>query len=981
MPPSFVRSAAVAALATALAAPAAYAQLTVTGRVTDDGGRPIPAAQVTVEGTTLGAVAGEDGSYRLVVAAPRSPLAIVARRVGYRPARTTVTETSGSVARDFTLQRDVLQLSQVVVTGTGVATERAQLGATIATVSGTQLADAATPQIDVALAGKVPGALVQPNSGTPGGGTSVRIRGLSTLSRSAEPLYIVDGVIVDNSSRQLVDLGGYTTNRLADLDPNDIERIEIVKGAAAAALYGSRANDGVVQIFTKRGRAGDARYTLRTTVGMDEVERFVPVNQAPVNLAGQPVTRFDYQDQIFQTAAQYSTSLSMSGGDERTQYFLSGALVDQDGVLRSTEYQRRNLRLNLDRRLNDWLRLGVSTSYISTDANLTPNGGLVGQYGVLTSFLFSSNDRNYFRDPVTGEFPNGQGLANPLDIIENWRAPQGVNRYVGGLQLQGTPGYGVTFDYRFGYDGYTESAGQFVPRNSSAPALAQGLAIASTNRARLLNSDLDVSHAADVTPAVRLTTSAGVNWQQQKYDVVTSRAEDLGILAPIVNGGRESVSEGRDDRRTLGAYVQEQVGVADALFVTAALRADAASAFGADERTQYFPKFGASFDVSSLDWWRQMAGGAVSRFRLRAALGWSGGQPAGSFDRLSNYVFEPSGTNAGVVNETQQGNEGLKPERQREFEAGADFEVFGGRVGVEATWFDKRISDLILPKTVRPSSGFLTQLANVGELENRGVEMLVRSVNVEREGFAWNTSVSLTTNDPVVTKVSDGGAFFIPESFNIVRVAAGEAPGHFFGRPYVRDAEGRIVNTAGQPVEDANGNIVGIPSVAATSRILGDPNPDLYWTLANDFRVGRSLTFRVQVDAVQGFDVFNFDRRLLETPAFGSGIEYGREITGEVPAGYFAARRTIFEEYVEKGDFVKLREVSASYTLPASIAGLARASGATLTLAGRNLKTWTDYTGWDPETNVGAQRTLVRGFSFATTPIPRNVTFGVNLTY
>ena len=975
-----VRSALPAVVAVALAPAIARAQLTVQGRVTDDGGRPIAGAQVFVEGTTLGTLVGADGAYRLVVREPRAPLTLVARLVGWRPGRATITETTGTVTRDFTLARDVLQLSQVVVTGTGAATERSQLGATISSVSGDQIAEAATPQIDVALAGKVPGALVQPNSGTPGGGTSVRIRGLSTLSRSAEPLYIVDGVIVDNSSRQLVDLGGYTTNRLADLDPNDIERIEIVKGAAAAALYGSRANEGVVQIFTKRGRAGDTRYTLRATAGMDEVERFVPVNQSPVNLAGAPVTRYDYQDQIFQSAAQYSTSLSMSGGDERTQYFLSGALVNQDGVLRSTEYERRNLRLNLDRRLADWLRLGVSTSYISSDANITPNGGLIGQFGVLTSFLFSSNDRNYFRDPVTGEFPKGQGLANPLDIIENWRAPQGVNRYVGGLQLQGTLPYGITADYRFGYDAFTETAGQFVPRNSSAVALAPGLSVSATNRARLLNSDLDVSHAADVMPSLRLTTSAGVNWQQQRYDVVVARAEDLAPLTPTVTGSRQFASESRDDRRTLGVYAQEQLAFDDVLFLTAALRADGASAFGSDVRTQYFPKFGASFDVSAMDWWREMAGSTVSRFRLRTALGWSGGQPAGSFDRLSNYVFEPSGTNAGAVNSAQLGNPSLRPERQREWEAGADVELLGGRLGVEATYFNKRISDLILPKTVRPSSGFLSQLANVGELENSGVELLLRSINLDRPGVGWNSSLSVTTNDPVVTQVSDGGAFFVPESFNIVRVAAGEAPGHFFGRTYVRDAEGRILNAAGQPIEDADGRIVGIPAQGPNA-IIGDPNPDLYWTLSNDVRVGSSLSFRVQVDAVQGFDVFNFDRRLLETPAFGSGVDYGRELTGEVPAGYFAARRGVFEEYIEPGDFVKLREVSASYTLPASVAGVVRASGATLTLAGRNLKTWTDYTGWDPETNVGAQRTLVRGFSFATTPIPRNVTLGVTLTF
>jgi TonB-dependent SusC/RagA subfamily outer membrane receptor len=967
-------------VALSLAPAAARAQLTIEGRVTDESGRPVVGAQVGVEGVPIGAVAVADGRYRLVIASPRPPVAVLARYVGFRPGRDTVTATSGTVTVDFTLSRDVLQLSQMVVTGTGVATERRELGATLGTVSAEELTAVATPQIDAALAGKVSGVLVAPSSGSPGGGTSVRIRGLSTLSRSAEPLYIIDGVIVDNSSTQLVDLGGYTSNRLADIDPNDIERIEIVKGAAAAALYGSRANDGVVQIFTKRGRQGAARYTLRTTAGVERVERFVPVNQATVNAAGDQVVRRDYQQDIFQTAPQFGTSLSMSGGDERTQYFLSAALLDQEGVIRSTEYQRRNLRLNLDRQLNDWLRMAVSTSYISSDANQTPNGGLVGQYGVLTSFLFMSNERDLYANPETGEFPGGLALANPLDIIANWRAPQEVSRYLGGLQLQGTPGAGITLDYRLGYDSYTETSSQHIPRNSTAAALAPGLAISATNRARLINSDLDVSHKADPRAGLQLTTSVGLNWQQQEYDIVTARAEDLALLTETIRGSRQFAVGSRDERRTFGVYAQEQVGIGEALFITAALRADAASAFGADERWQYFPKFGVSYDVSRADWWEGSLGGVMPRLRLRGALGFSGGQPAGSYDRLSNYVFEPSGPNAGAVNSTQQGNAQLRPERQRELELGADVEFLGGRLGLEATYFDKTVEDLILPQTVRPSSGFLSQLANVGELQNQGLELLLRSVNVDGAAFGWNTSLSVTTNDPVVSRLSDGGAFFIPESFGIIRVDSGEAPGHFYGTTYVRDDQGRILNAAGVPVVNDAGETVGIPATGPRE-VLGDPNPEMFWTLTNDVRVGSSLSLRVQLDAVQGHEVFNFDRRLLETPAFGSGAEYARELEGEVPRGYFQARRGIFEEYVEDGSFVKLREVSATYTLPVGLARVARASGASVTLAGRNLKTWTDYTGWDPETNVGAQRTLVRGFSFATTPIPRNVTLSVTLNY
>lgn len=988
---SMVRLASLFALAIPLARAAADAPravapapVIVQGRVTDESQNPVPNAQVAVEGTALGTLTNDDGSYRLTIPSPGPRTVIIVRRIGYRAARATITATDGTITQDFTLIRDVLRLTEVVTTGTRVATERAQLGASLSSVDGSQIADANTPQIDAALAGKLPGALVSQNSGTPGGGTSVRVRGLSTISRSAEPLYIVDGVIVDNGSRELIDLGGYTTNRLADLDPNDVERIEIVKGAAAAALYGSRANDGVVQIFTKRGRAGAMRTTVRQTYGIDEVERTLPVNQAPTNLAGDPVTRYDYQKDIFRTANQYNTSVAVSGGDERTQFYLSGTQQEQEGIVRANAYRRQNARLNLDRMLNDWLKLSTSTSYVTSRSELTPEGGIVAQTGVLTNFLFLSNDRNLYRDPVTGQFPAGQFTANPLEVIANWKAPQTITRYVGGLQLQATPITDLRLDYRFGYDAFTENASQLIPRGSSAPAFVTGLAASVTNRARLTNSDLDVSYTTRPRAWLQLTPSAGMNWQQQQYDVVTSRAQDLSLLSEVVQGSQQFASETRDDRRTLGFYGQLQTGVSERLFLTAALRSDASSAFGSEERTQYFPKFGASLDVGSFDRWKRTAGSWVSQLRLRAAYGFSGGQPSGSFDRLSNYVFEPAGTASGAVNSTRRGNESLRPERQQELELGADVELLRGRVGVELTWYDKQVRDLILPRVVHPSSGFLDQLANVGELENSGIELLVRTINFVSPRFGWNTNFTLTTSDPRVTKLSSGGAFFIPGSFNIIRVATepgdGSAPGHFFGTTYVRDPQGRIVNTAGVPIEDENGNIVGIPAIGPRL-VIGNPNPSAYWSLTNEMTAGPRLSFRVQLDAVSGFDVFNFDRRVMETPAFGSSPEYAKEITGEVPRGFFAARRSIFEEYIEKGDFVKLREVSATYTLPSTLVNRIRARGASFTVAGRNLKTWTDYTGWDPETNAGSQSTLVRGFSFATVPIPRNVTFAVNLTF
>lgn len=973
-----LRLLALALCTTAFLAPAsASAQLVVSGRVTDDSGRGIAGAQVLVEGTTLGTIAGDDGTYRLSIAAPRAGMVLLVRSLGYRPSRQTITQTTGTSQFDFRLATDVLRLSEVVVTSSRGETERSTLGTTIATVSGEDIAQANTAQIDAALSGKVSGALVQQNSGTPGGGTSIRIRGLSTLSRSAEPLYIVDGVIVDNSSNQLIDVGGYSSNRIADLDPNEIDRIEIVKGAAAAALYGSRANDGVVQIFTKRGRSGALRTSFRTTFQSDDVERRIAVNTAPVNEAGAPVTRFDYQDDIFRSAPRVSSTLSFSGGDDKTTFFLSGTSENQQGVIRSTNYRRQNIRLNLDRSLSDRLKIAVSTAYITSKADVLPNGGLTFNLGVLTSFLFQPNTYNLYRDPVTGGFPRGFSLANPLEMIANWRAPQSVDRFIGGLNITAFPISNLTMQYRLGFDGYTQNAELFIPRGSSAPSVPTGRASSTTDRARLVNSDIDLTYLSNLG-SVKLTHGLGMNWQRQQVTVVASRAEDLALFTQTVQGSRQFATEGRDDRRTLGFYAQEQIGVNDRLFLTGSLRSDASSAFGSDERQQWFPKVGAALNLSQYDFWSGLSRFA-STARLRAAYGNSGGQPAGSYDRLSNYVFEPSGDRSGIANAPQRGNEQLKPERAAELELGTDLELIGGRVGVELTYFNKKVTDLILPKAVDPTSGFISQLANVGELENQGIELLLRTFNVRSSSFTWNSTVTYASNDPKVTRVSDGGAFFIPESFNIIRVAAGEAPGHFFGTTYVRDAQGNVVNAAGVPIKDASGKIVGIPAIGPRT-VIGNPNPTGYWSFINEIGLGRSLKFRAQLDGVRGGDIFNFDRRLLETPAFGSGAAYGDELIGAVPKGYFQARRSIFEEYIEDGTWTKLRELSVTYSLPSSVFRRIGSQGAQITLAGRNLKTWTDYTGWDPETNAGAQRTLVRGFAFATVPIPRSValTFTTN---
>ncbi|MFQ5753137.1 MAG: carboxypeptidase-like regulatory domain-containing protein, partial [bacterium] len=338
---------------------------TITGSVFDARtSEPLVGTNVFIEGTTFGAATNIEGKYSINALLTPGNYTLQFSFIGYKKETKTVQlagEAEVEVAL-LNLAEDLLQTQEIVVTGTAVATEKAQLGHTISTVQGTAISEAQAPTIDAALVGKVAGAQIQQNSGTPGGGVTVRLRGTSTISTDADPLYIIDGVIVDNSSNELVNLGGYVGNRLADFDPNDIEHIEVVKGAAAAALYGSRANNGVIQIFTKRGRLGKPRITFKSRVGVSNIRKTLATNAFPFDANGNPVERFDNQDFIFRTGSELEEYLSISGGSERTKYFVSGSVSNQEGIEKANDYTKVNVRVNADQLVTNWLNISVGAN-------------------------------------------------------------------------------------------------------------------------------------------------------------------------------------------------------------------------------------------------------------------------------------------------------------------------------------------------------------------------------------------------------------------------------------------------------------------------------------------------------------------------------------------------------------------------------------------------------------------------------------------
>ena len=952
----------------------AFAQLTIKGAVTDERGEGLPGANIIVIGTTSGTSTDAQGNFALYLPEPEAETTIEARFVGYKSARQTIRQNNGLVEVSFQLSVDALQFDEIVVTGLSVAASKKQLGNAISTLNIRQLESTGATSLDKALTGKLAGALIQQNSGNPAGGVTIRLRGTGTVLGDADPLYMVDGVIVNNDSPELIRLGGGAQNRLIDLNPNDVERIEIVKGAAAAALYGSRANNGVVQIFTKHGTQGKPRITYTSRISTSKIRNALPVNRATVdnrgnkNPDGSDVQRFDHQDFIFRRAAGMEHYASVSGGSGNTRYFASGSYLADQGVVENTLFRRISGRTRIDQELSNWATLSVGGNFVFSKSNDIPNGGLNSNYGALTGFIFGPNTYNLTPDPATGAYPSDGVLANPLEVIDQYDFTQEITRYIGNAQINATPLSGLSIDYTLGVDAYDQTAIAFIPAGTSAPGLANGLSRRAVFDFLQLNNDINLIYQRHIFPRLQSTTRIGGTLQYEKGENFSAEAKDLSPVSRVVSSGATVVTgEFRSKKVIYGGFIQQTFGIANRLFITGAARIDASSVYDADNRWQFYPKASASYLISDANFWQN---GALQNifpdFKLRASIGTAGGQTAiGPYDRLTNYNASSYDGNPGLVPSTQLGGM-IKPERQREVEVGADFSLLSNRLGIELTYYDQHIDDLLLFRTLSPSTGHSRALQNVGTMDNTGLELLVRAIPLARPNLRWESTFTYSTNKNKVNGIEDG-RLIIPNSFSQVSAINGEPLGVFFSTAFERDAQGNIAN-------DEN----NLPVQAADRKIIGDPNPDFTASWINQIKLGQNWSLRMQWDAIIGGDVFNFTRRLAALSAFGVLTDYERELNGELPAGYNSRVFRIFEQWIEDGSFVKLRELSASYRWQPQLSGL---SSIQLSLIARNLLSIDNYSGYDPETNIAGQRTAVRGFDFVEVPIPRSIAFRISLNH
>lgn len=1007
------------------------AQIKISGTVTGTSGEGLPGITVTIANSNVGVATDANGKYTIAASLPAGSYTLQFSGVGFKNSEVPLRiDNQQSYTVNSQLATDALGLDEVVVTGTSQGTTRRQLGSYISTVKADELTKGATGNVLAALQGKTAGAQIIQNSGDPGGGISVRLRGISSIYSSSEPLYIVDGVIVNNATSRVTNtsgnydggnfVGNIGQNRLADINPADIERVEVLNGAAAAAIYGSRANAGVVQIFTKRGLGGAPKVSFSTSLLVNQIRKKVEVNQAPVKFGGSPdvqtqdiltpaltnttpVTRYDYNDYIFRTGLGTDNNVSVSGGTDKTKYYVSGSYYSNQGIVKNTDFRRYSFRSNIDQTINDKLSFTLGLNYINSASNEKPDGNSF--FSPLNSINIIANFHDLHTRDALGNIKaiGERGRVNPVSIIEDIKQKQETSRILASTGLKWKPVKHLTIDYTLGIDNYSQSGTTYIPPfaynvnpafyggGATLDPAQNGYASAANVSFLQVNNEVNATYQASITEKLSSTTQAGYSLQYEKssYSLLQGRGLAPVVQAVTAASTKLDPADVRSELSISGAYLQQNFKYNNNLFLTGAVRLDGSSVFGIKQRNQLYTKASGSYILSGTDYWQTLnVGSWWDLFKIRAAYGESGNLTGiGPYERFNFYSTNPFLGRTSFYSSSTLANTNVEPERQKELEFGADLAFFNNRLSLQFNYYIKKVSALLLSRFIAPTTGFSSLLDNVGSLQNKGVELVLNGTPVAGKNFHWDVTGIFSRNR---NKVLNTGQALLLLSTNAgapIALLQGHPAGVFYGTFFATDNSGnQVKNAAGIPLQEAGiqnsplsytaqRSAAGLPSGSTLRKIIGDPNPDYTASLTNELSY-KKLNLRVQLDAVQGVDVFNADWRTRQ--GVGNGKVAEQEDLGQVPRGYIAGVYAIEQWRVDDGSFVKLREVSLGYTF----GKIGNAfSGLTLSLSGRNLISWDNYKGYDPEVNAGGQSTILRGIDFGAVPIPRTFSFGIQAKF
>ncbi|MFQ5750949.1 MAG: SusC/RagA family TonB-linked outer membrane protein [bacterium] len=1075
--------------------------VTINGVVYDDVGNPLPGANVFIQDTQYGAAADVHGEFNFEV--PRElalgqEVVLMAQFIGFRSRSIKITLSPGTITQNFELAPDVLELESVVVTGFGTSLIKEKLGVSISKVKPQLLVRSNESNVVEALAGKAAGLQVTQTSGDPGTNSYIRIRGGSSIDRGTQPLFVVDGVPISNRTDYTIGYNGgtETSNRASDLNNEDIESVEILKGAAASAIYGSRASNGVVMITTKSGRPGKTNISYKFNVGASQQSRFYPVQRwfgqgskgafkknysrswgRPLNVpdapwfdSSKPIdTVYDHGREITGTGWQNENNLTVSGGNQLTTFFFSFGRLYQKGHWKAgSDYQRYTARLKATQVISDKLKVTANIAYANTNANYLQRGdNAIGlQLGTLRTPP-EFNNLPYI-DPETGfhrsyRYSDAKVLKktrkfdNPFFAMYEDQNPRDIGRLYGYLKGEYDLLDWVKVNYTLGSD-YSSDEAMYLNPPSGSREDGRGVIRKTNFTYHEIDGNLVVTVQGDKFlhnyKNIDATLMFGHNINRREYHRLQTQGIDMGV--PGFNQLDNTVSTNLSTNEyqwlihTEGLFGQATIDLYDQLYLTAALRNDGSSTFGKSQKRHWYPKFSAAWEFTKLTEVPYLNFG-----KLRVAYGEAGVQP-GVYTTVSGFssggkgfgLFTSTGLNptyrgkSGYYSSSTLGNDDVKPELTKEFEVGGNLAFWDSRIGLDVTYYNAKSTDVLFDLNVVPSTGSFSQTRNAATLRNRGWEATLDLVPIRKHNFTWDLGLIYARNRNMVLDMS--GA-----SWERVGRWAYAGKGHElgemrlltwvrFGRKDLNDGRGEFLDVDGDGVGEyideyyagqwKAGDVYipesGYPIMSSEPMWSGlTSNPRWTGSLRTEFTLFNNLSISAFFESVQGHYIMNHGAGALysygthagtadrwvegfSTEAdmkpiplmgkFGSGPNGRNDVKGIGPGAtdgvgkpvkltesWYRSAGAGFQgdgfQFTEDASYIKLREISISYRLHNDFIRRLGLSDVTFRLSGRNLQTWTDYTGFDPETNR-RQATGQRDSDYFNQPQTRtyNLTIYVN---
>ena len=1005
---------AVMVLALVAAPAAAFPQATgtVTGVITGTNGRPLAGANVAVAGTTRGTQTGADGTFT-IGAVPVGSRTVRASFAGYAEATRVVTVAAGQSANaSIQLQASVVQLDEVVAIGYGTARRRDVTGS-IASVTGDEAVVRAAPTTAVAnaLQGRAPGVQVVSNSGAPGAGASVRVRGSNSITANSEPLYVVDGIPFGQGSQG-------NDNPLATIDPNNIESIQILKDASATAIYGARGANGVVLISTKRGARGGTQIQLESSYGLQRVPRTIDMlnsqefmamaNEANQNARITPrytqadidtAQTYDYVDMILRTAPQQSHAVTLSGGDETTRFLISGSYLDQEGVMIETDFQRYAARVNLDREINTRFRVGTSLSGAQTIQQLAHseqgnfNGGISAAMNFAPNVAPKDANGNWNKLSVTSD-NTGNPLANQMEV----KNPQRSTRILGSLFGEYDLAEGLRFRSTVGGNFAFNSNLSFFPRTVSDGGVG-GVASRAEGFSRELTNESTLTYARELGPgsldllggfSVQTNHSENTNAGASLFPVDAYEFNNLGAGAQQITVGSNIT-----DANLISWLGRANYNLLDRYLFTVTARRDGSSRFGANNKWALFPSGAFAWRVVDEPFMQNQ--GVFSDLKLRLSYGETGNQainPYQSLAQLGTSILALGSTPAPVIAlapTASAANPDLKWETQAQVNAGVDMGFFDNRLTLSVDAYQTNTRDLLLSVNLPSALGYTSQLRNVGSLRNRGVEAALSTINFEGDLFQWRSTLNVSTNANEITSLGDTPEILLTSSNVTFLLKPGLPLGSILAYKvnglYQANDEcpltAALQCTPGEyKVQDTDGNRV----INNDDRVvLGHGDPKFFGGFTNNLAYGP-----VSLDA---FFNFSYGNTLANISKWRNSLVRGvynerkdvldrwtpQNTDTDIPRANANRPNLVYSTLIEDASFLRLQTLSLGLQVPERyLRGVATAR---VNLTGQNVWLWTKYTGFDPEMNRGGGDARSRGIDFAGIPRARVWNVGANLTF